>query len=393
MKLSALWAAAACVLALPLASAQAPSQDFRVGVVASMSGVYGVGGQQLQHGINTFLKLHGDEVAGRKIKVIYRDTAGPNPEVAKRVAQELLTRDKVDVLAGFDFTPTALSVAPLATQAKKPLVVMNAATSIVTERSPFIVRTSFTSAQTSYPMGEWAARNGLKNVYITVADFAPGHEAATWFKKAFTQAGGNIVGEVALPIVNPDYGPFLQRVRDLKPDAVFSFLPVGEPVILYYKAWAEKGLDAAGIKLIAPEGWVDPDVLRIAGKASLGAISTGFYTPSNPSAENQAFLKAYASIAGDKMDANYLAVGAYDGMALIVEALKKTSGDADGEKLIQAMKGASLSSPRGTMVIDPETRDVINTVYVRKVEMVNGVPVAVDFDKIEGVKDMGKSAP
>ncbi len=390
MKLKTLWAAA-LMLASPLALAQAP-QEIKVGVVASMSGVYGVGGKQLQNGINAFLKLNGDEVAGRKVKVIYRDTAGPNPEVAKRVAQELLTRDKVDVLAGFDFTPTALAVAPLVTQAKKPLIVMNAATSIITERSPFIVRTSFTSAQTSHPMGEWAARNGLKNVYITVADFAPGHEAATWFKKAFTEAGGNIVGEVALPIVNPDYGPFLQRVRDVKPDAVFAFLPVGEPVILYYKAWAEKGLSNAGIKLIAPEGWVDPDVLRIAGEASVGAISTGFYTPSNTSAQNQAFLKAYAEVAGEKMDANYLAVGAYDGMALIFDALKKTGGDVDGEKLIEAMKGASLPSPRGTMAIDPETRDVINTVYVRKVEMVDGVPVAVDFDKMDNVKDMGKGA-
>lgn len=384
--------AASLMLGMPLAATQA-AEPFKVGVVASMSGVYGVGGQQLQNGINAFLKLHGDEVEGRKVEVIYRDTAGPNPEVAKRVAQELLTRDKVDVLAGFDFTPTALAVAPLATQAKKPLIVMNAATSIITERSPFIVRTSFTTAQTSHPMGEWAARNGLKNVYITVADFAPGHEAATWFKKAFTDAGGKIAGEVALPIMSPDFGPFLQRVRDAKPDAVFAFLPVGEPVILFYKAWAEKGLDKAGIKLIAPEGWVDPDVLRIAGEASVGAISTGFYTPSSTSPENQAFLKAYHEVAGQKMDPNYLAVGAYDGMALIFDALQKTSGSSDGEKLVQAMKGVALPSPRGTMTIDADTRDVINTVYVRKVEMVDGVPVAIDFDKIDSVKDMGKGTP
>ncbi|HSV45306.1 MAG TPA: ABC transporter substrate-binding protein [Ramlibacter sp.] len=381
----------AAVLGTGLVQAQGQS-EYRIGVVASMSGVYGIGGKQLQNGINAFLKVNGDQVAGKKVVVIYRDTGGPNPDVAKRVAQELLSQDKVDALAGFDFTPSALAVAPLATQAKKPMIVMNAATSVITTRSPFIVRTSFTTAQTSFPLGQWAFKNGLKNVYITVADFAPGQEAATWFKKAFTEAGGKIVGEAMLPITSFDYGPFLQKVRDEKPDAVFAFLPVGEPVILYYKSWAEKGLGKAGVKLISPEGWVDPDVLRTAGAASLGAISSGFYTPSNPSPLNKSFLAAYRSVAGDKIDPNYLAVGAYDGMAVVYEALKKTGGSADGEKVVEAMKGLKLYSPRGSFAIDPETRDVINTVYVRKVEMVSGNPVAVDFDKFESVKDMGKPA-
>lgn len=383
------WLVATALAGVPFAQAQS-AEELRIGVVTSMTGVYAVGGQQLQAGINAYMKVHGDEVAGKKIKVIYRDTTGPNPEVAKRAAQELITADKVNVLAGFDFTPSALAVAPLATQAKVPMVVMNAATSIITARSPYIVRTSFTTAQTSYPMGEWAAKQGLNNVYISVADFAPGHEAAKWFKKAFTEAGGNIVGEVALPITSFDYGPFMQRIKDQKPDAVFSFLPVGEPVILYYKSWAEKGLSDAGIKLISPEGWVDPDVLRAAGNASVGAISGGFYTPSNQTPQNQAFLKAYKEVAGDKTLPNYLAVGAYDGMAVIYEALKKTGGDVDGTRLVDAMKGLELPSPRGTIAIDPDTRDVINTVYVRKVEMVDGQPVAIDFDKFDAVKDMGK---
>lgn len=384
---------AAALLCVPaLASAQTPT-ELKIGVVASMSGIYGVGGKQLQNGVNAYLKVHGDTVAGRKITVVYRDTAGPNPEVAKRLAQELLRKDKVDILAGFDFTPSALAVAPLATQAKTPMIVMNAASSVITTRSPYIVRTSFTSAQTSAPMGQWAAKNNIKNVYMTVADFAPGHEAAAAFKKAFTAAGGTIVGEVALPITSLDYGPFLQRVRDVKPDAVFAFLPVGEPVILYYKAWADKGLSKAGVTLISPEGWVDPDVLRAAGQASVGAISTGFYTPSNKTPENAAFLKAYAEVATEKMDPNYLAVGAYDGMGLIFDALKKSKGGSDGDALVQAMKGASFASPRGPFAIDAQTRDVVNTVYVRKVQMVNGVPVSVDFDKFDAVKDSGKDAP
>ncbi|MES2399436.1 MAG: ABC transporter substrate-binding protein [Pseudomonadota bacterium] len=365
-------------------------KEYRVGVVASMSGVYGVGGQQIQNGINTYFKQNSGEVAGKKVVIIYRDTAGPNPDVAKRLAQELITRDKVDALAGFDFTPSALAVAPLATQAKIPMVVMNAATSIITTRSPYIVRTSFTTAQTSYPLGQWAAKQGLKNIYVTVGDFAPGIEAATWFKKGFTEAGGKIVGEVKLPITSFEYGPFLQKVKDEKPDAVFAFLPVGEPVILYYKAWADRGLDKSGIKLLSAEGWIDPDVLRVAGKSSVGAISTGFYTPSNPSARNKAFLQTYREVAGDKIEPNYLTVGAYDGMAVIFEALKRTRGVADGDKIIDAMKGLSINSPRGPMSIDKDTRDVINTVYVRKVELVKGAPVAVDFDKFEAVKDMGK---
>ena len=379
-------------LVASVAYAQSAS-EYKVGVIASMSGVYGVGGQQIQNGINAFLKQRGAEVAGRKITVIYRDTAGPSPDVAKRLAQELISRDKVDALAGFDFTPSALAVAPLATQAKVPMIVMNAATSIITTRSPFIVRTSFTTAQTSYPLGQWAFKQGYKNVYITVADFAPGHEAATWFKKAFTEAGGKIVGEVALPITSFDYAPFLQKAKDVKPDAVFAFLPVGEPVILYYKAWADRGLDKAGIKLIAPEGWVDPDVLRIAGNASIGAISTGFYTPSNTRALNKEFTANYHAVAGDKIDPNYLAVGAYDGMAALFEALRKTKGVSDGEKVVDAMKGLKFDSPRGPLMIDAETRDIVNTVYVRRVELVKGVPTAVDFDQFEAVKDMGKGTP
>lgn len=382
--------AMACGLAAVAANAE---EELKVGVIGALSGVYGVGGKQMQNGINTYLKENGTTVAGRKVTVIYRDTAGPNPDAAKRAAQELIARDKVEVLAGFDFTPSALAVAPLSAQAKVPMIVMNAATSIITTKSPYIVRTSFTSAQTSYPLGQWAVKNGLKNVYITVADFAPGHEAAAWFKKSFEQAGGKVMGELALPVTNFDYAPFLQRVKDAKPDAVFAFLPVGEPVILYYKAWADRGLNAAGIKLISPEGWVDPDVLRAAGATATGAVSTGFYTPSHDSKMNKNFQAAYHAVSEGKMDANYLAIGAYDGMAVLFEALKKTKGVSDGETLVGAMKGLSFESPRGPLQIDPETRDVVNTVYVRKVEMVKGVPTAVEFDKFDAVKDVGKGNP
>ncbi len=373
--------------------AQGTNQTVKIGVIASMSGMYEVGGRQLQNGINTYLAQNGGKLAGHDVQVIYRDTAGANPEVAKRVAQELITRDKVDILTGFDFTPGAMAVAPLATQAKIPMVLMNAATSIIPTKSPYIVRTSFTPAQTAYPLGEWAAKQGIKTVYMVLADFAPAKEAATWFRKSFERAGGKVNGEVSVPLTNVDFAPYLQKVKDEKPDAIFAFFPVGEPVILFYKSYKERGLAEAGIKLISPEGWVDQDVLDASGDAALGAISTGFYTLSHDSQKNKDFRLTYQTVSGGKLEPNYLAVGAYDGMAVIAAAIKKVGLPADRSQLVEAMKGLTLESPRGPMSIDPETRDVINTVYLRKIEKVGGRVTAVEFDKFDAVKDPAKARP
>lgn len=392
MKLKLIAAFCSTILFTTQGLAQDSSKEIKIGVIASFSGIFEIGGKQLQNGINSFLKENGTEVAGKQIKIIYRDTAGPNPDVAKRVAQELVLRDKVDILAGFDFTPGAMAVAPIATQAKVPMILMNASASVIPTRSPYIVRTSFTPAQTAYPLGQWAVKNGIKSVYIVNADFAPATEASTWFKKSFIEGGGKIVGEVAVPLNNIDFSPYLQKVKDVKPDAVFSFLPVGEPVILFYKSYRDRGLARDGIKLISPEGWVDPDVLEASGDAALGAISTGFYTHSHDSAKNKTFKATYRAVTNGKMEPNYLAVGAYDGMAVIYEAVKKVGLPEDRSKLVEAMKGMKLESPRGPLVIDSADRDAINTVYLRKIESVNGKSVAVEFDKYDAVKDPGKPA-
>ncbi|MBF8178210.1 ABC transporter substrate-binding protein [Herminiimonas contaminans] len=372
---------------------QSDDKEIKIGIVASLSGMYEIGGHQLQNGINTYLKQNDGKLAGHKVTLIYRDTAGPNPDIAKRVAQELITRDMVDFLAGFDFTPGAMAVAPIATQAKTPMILMNASASIIPTKSPYIVRTSFTPGQTSYPLGKWAAQNGIKSVAIVSADFAPAAEAAIWFKKSFIEAGGKIVSEVAVPLTNVDFAPYLQKVKDQKPDAVFSFLPVGEPVILFYKTFKERGLAKEGIKLISAEGWVDDDVLKASGDAAIGAISSGYYTPSHDSKKNKDFIATYKLVSGGKMEPNYLAVGAYDGMAVIAEAVKKVGLPEDRIKLIDAMKGLTIDSPRGPLTIDPTSRDSINTVYMRKIEIIKGKAVAVEFDKFDAVKDPGKLSP
>ncbi len=389
-KLKALLLGSAVLAFCAQANSQEAAKEIKIGVVASLSGMYEVGGRQLQNGINAYLKQNNGLVAGKKVTLIYKDTGGPNPDVAKRVAQELITRDKVDILAGFDFTPGAMAVAPIATQAKIPMVLMNASASVIPTRSPYIVRTSFTPAQTAYPLGTWVANNGIKKVAIVIADFAPAVEASTWFKKSFLAAGGAVVSEVSVPLTNVDYSPYLQKVKDQKPDAVFSFLPVGEPVILFYKSFKERGLAKAGIKLVSPEGWVDDDVLSASGDASIGAISSGFYTASHASEKNRQFVETFRAISGGKMDPNYIAVGAYDGMAVIAEAVKKVGVPADKTQLVEAMKGLTIDSPRGKLTIDPVDRDAINTVYMRKIEEVKGKAVAIEFDKFEAVKDPAK---
>jgi len=387
MTIKRLTSALLMVAASTLTYAQESQSPIKIGVVASLSGMYEVGGRQLRNGINTFLAQNDGKLAGRDVNIIYRDTGGANPDVAKRVAQELVTRDKVDILTGFDFTPGAMAVAPIATQAKIPMVLMNASSSVIPTRSPYIVRTSFTPGQTAHPLGTWAVENGIKNVYMVLADFAPAKEAATWFGKSFVEAGGTISGEVAVPLNDINFAPYLQKAKDVKPDAIFAFFPVGEPVILFYKSYHERGLAKEGIKLISPEGWVDQDVLDASGDAALGAISTGFYTLSHDSEKNRQFRETYAKVTDRKMEPNYLAVGAYDGMALIDAAIRKAGLPEDRSALVEAMKGMTIDSPRGPMTIDRETRDVVNTVYLRKIEKTDGKVAAIEFGQFDAVKD------
>jgi len=373
-----------------VAGAVSAQNVVKLGLVAEFSGPFAQYGQQILGGMNAYMKLHGDSVAGKKIEIVQKDTTGPSPDVAKRLAQELVTRDNVDILVGFGLTPNALAVAPVATEAKKLMVIMNAATSIITTKSPYIVRVSMTLPQVTQPMAVWAAKNGVRKVYTVVADYGPGLDSEKAFTDAFKAAGGEIVGSVHTPLQNPDFAPFIQRVKDARPEAVFLFLPAGEQGIAFMKGYEERGLKQAGIKLIATGDITDDGVLEVMGNPTVGLITSFHYSAAHDSPENKAFVKAYADANGGKLRPNFMAAAGYDGMAAIYEALKKTGGSTDGDKLIAAMKGMKLSSPRGPITIDPDTRDIVQTVYIRKVEKTPGGLYNVEFDKFPDQKDPGK---
>ncbi|MEP7064321.1 MAG: ABC transporter substrate-binding protein [Betaproteobacteria bacterium] len=379
--------AALCAMIAVPAFAQ---QTVKLGLIGEFSGPFAEYGQQIYGGMKAYMKLHGDTVAGKKIEVIQRDTTGPAPDVAKRLAQELISRDKVDMLVGFGLTPNAMAVAPVATETKTPMIIMNAATSIITTKSPYIVRVSMTLPQVSTPMALWAWKNGIKSVYTAVSDYGPGLDAEAAFSKAFKAAGGEIVGSVHMPLKNPEFAPFIQRIKDAKPEAVFLFLPAGEQGIAFMKGFKERGLAESGIKLIATGDITDDSVLQSMGDSVLGLTTSFHYSAAHDSPENRAFLKAYTEVNGSKLDPNFMAVAGYDGMAAIYAALAKTGGDTDGDKVLAAMKGMKIDSPRGPISIDPETRDVIQTMYIRKVEKVNGKLANVEFDKFPDQKDPGK---
>jgi branched-chain amino acid transport system substrate-binding protein len=368
--------------------AQAP---IKVGVIAEFSGPFAAYGQQIEAGMKAYMKQHGDTVGGRKIELITRDTGGPAPEVAKRFAQELITRDKVQFLAGFGLTPNAMAVAPVATEAKVPMIISNAATSAITTRSPYVARVSMTIPQVSAPMAQWALKNGVKKVYTVVADYGPGIDAETQFTKSFKAGGGEVAGSLRTPLQNPDFSAAIQRVKDAKPQAVFVFLPAGEQGIAFVKGFNERGLAKEGIKLIATGDITDDHVLDAMGDPTLGLITSFHYSAAHDSPENAAFLKSYAAANDAKVGKpNFMAAAGYDTMAAIYEVVKKTGGEIDGDKAMAALKGYKWTSPRGPVMIDPETRDIVQTVYIRKVEKKDGKLANVEFDKIENVKDPGK---
>ncbi|WP_193753411.1 ABC transporter substrate-binding protein [Aureimonas ureilytica] len=375
-------------LMLPAGAALA-ADAVKVGLILPMTGPFASTGRQVEAGAKLYMAEHGDEVAGHKIELILRDDTA-NAEQTRRIAQELVTREKVQVLAGFGHTPLAMAAAPLATQGKVPMIVMAAGTSVITEKSPFIVRSSFTLPQVTEPLAKWAKDNKIEKVVTLVADYAPGLDAEKAFSDTFTKAGGQIVESIRVPLANPDFAPFLQRVRDAKPDAVFSFVPSGVGSALM-KQFDDRGLAQAGIRLIATGDVTDDDLLNKMGKAALGTITTHHYSAAHDSPENKAFVKAFEAANGG-MRPNFMAVGGYDGMALIYEALKKTGGDAKGEALVNAMKGLSWTSVRGPVSIDPETRDIVQTVYFREVKEQDGQLWNVEFDKVEAVKDPVKAA-
>ena len=377
-------------IAFAAAAGGVQAQDaVKIGLILPMTGQQASTGRQIEAAAKLYMQQNGSTVAGRKIELIVKDD-GAVPDNTKRIAQELIVNDKVSFIAGFGVTPAALAAAPLATQAKVPEIVMAAGTSIITERSPYIARTSFTLAQSSVIMADWAAKNGIKKVVTLVSDYAPGADAQNSFKERFTAAGGTVVAELKIPLANPDFAPFLQRARDASPDALFVFVPSGQGGT-FAKQFAERGLDKAGIKLIGPGDVMDDDLLNGMGDAVLGAVTAHMYSASHPSAKNKEFVAAFKKM-NNNMRPNFMAVGGYDGMHLIYEALKKSNGSTDGDALIGAMKGMKWESPRGPISIDPETRDIVQNIYIRKVERVGGELYNTEFATFEAIKDPVKAA-
>jgi branched-chain amino acid transport system substrate-binding protein len=373
------------LVALPLL-APAAEEPVRIGLIVPLTGGQASTGKQLANAVKLYMSENGDSVAGRKIEVIVRDDSAVS-ENTRRNAQELIVNDKVGIIAGFGITPAALAAAPLATQARIPEIVMLAGASIVTEKSPYIVRTSFTLAQSSVIIGDWAAKNGIRKVATLTTDYAPGHDALQFFKTRFLAGGGEIVEEVKVPLMNPDFAPFLQRMKDSRPDALYVFVPGGQGGN-FMKQFSERGLDKAGIRIIGPGDVMDDDLLNNMGDAALGAVTAHMYSAAHKSAKNVSFVAAYRKMFGSRP--GFVAVGGYDGIHLIYRALEKTSGKSGGEALVDAMKGMAWESPRGPVSIDPETRDIVQNIYIRKVEKIDGELYNVEFATFEAIKDPGK---
>ena len=383
---------ALATLLLLLAAATARADDtVRIGVLLPFSGPFADFGRQIGNGMALYLKQHGDVVAGKKIALIRKDSEGAKPDVAKRLAQELITRDKVDMIAGFGLTPEALAVAPIATEARMPMVVMNAATSVITERSPYIVRFSFTLSQIVSPLASWAATHGIKRVYVAIADYAPGYEAEAAFTKAFTAGGGEIVGNLRVPLNALDLAAFVQRIKDAHPQGIFLFVPSGEQPIAFMKAFVDLGLDQAGVTLLGGTEIIDETVIATLGDKALGVISAQNYSSAHPGPENQRYLADWSAAFGAHPRPNFMSVAGYDGMRAIAEVIERLQGEIDPDKAMAAFKAIRFLSPRGPIEVDAATRDLVESVYIRRVERVAGELVNQEIFEFPRVRASGEA--
>ena len=388
MKVSRLVIAAA----LALASSAALAQTIKIGFITSYSGLNANLGPYMERAVRLYIKQHQKDLPpGVKIELLVRDDTGVNPDKARQLAQELVVREKVNLLAGVVFTPNAMAIAPIATEAKVPFVIMNAGTSVITARSPYIVRTSFTLWQSSYPLGQWAAKR-YKTAYTMVSDFGPGHDSEEAFTKGFTEGGGKIVGSVRVPLQNPDFAAYMQRVKDAKPDALKVFIPAGKTATAVMKNFSDLGLDKAGIKLIGPGDITTDEELPNMGDVALGATTVFHWSAGGDRPANKAFIAAWKKEYGANETPNFLSVGSWDGTALIFEAIKQQKGKLDPDKTMEIFKGwKNPNSPRGPISIDPETRDIIQPEYLREVRKVNGQLVNVELETLgAAVKDPWK---
>jgi branched-chain amino acid transport system substrate-binding protein len=367
------------------ASAQ-NSGPLKIGMIVTYSGPYADYGKQMDNGIALWLKQNGAKVAGREIEIIRRDTAGPAPDLASRFARELVTRDRVSFIIGLDFSPNAMAIAPVLTQAQVPCIILNASASQIPARSDYIARISFTVAQVSDPMGRWASAQGIRTAITVVADYSSGVDAENAFKSTFEAGGGKVTNALRVPMNNPDFSAYVQRIRDEAPEAVFFFFPSGDLPNNFLKAAHERGLAKAGIRLLATGEAMDDSYMQAAGEAGLGLITSHHYSSAHDSNLNRLFIEGYRKDYGD-YPANYMAVTAYDGMSVLNKVLTITAGDTSGPEIMKALRGLELESPRGQILIDAETRDIVQTVYVRRTEMVNGKLACIEFDKFEKVSN------
>lgn len=373
----------AAVAAFALAASAASAQTIKIGFITSYSGLNGNLGPYMERAVRLYIKEHQKELPpGVKIELITRDDTGPNPDKAKQLAQELIVREKVNLLAGVVFTPNALAMAPLCTEAKVPFVIMNAGTAVITTRSPYIARTSFTLWQSSYPLGKWAASK-FKTAYTLVSDFGPGHDAEEAFSKAFTAGGGKVIDKVRVPLQNPDWAAYMQRVKDAKPGALMVFIPAGKTATAVMKNFADLGLAKAGIKLIGPGDITTEEELPNMGDVALGVTTVFHWSLVGDRPANKAFVAAWKKEYGQNEIPNFLSVGSWDGAAMIFEAIKQQKGKLDPDKTMEIFKHWKFAdSPRGPISIDPETRDIVQPEYLREVRKVNGQLANVELETL-----------
>jgi branched-chain amino acid transport system substrate-binding protein len=370
--------------------AAAAEGPLRIGMIATYSGPYADYGRQFDAGVALFLQERGGKIDGRQVEILKRDTGGSAADKALAMAQDLVTHDRIDILTGLDFSPNAYAVAPVATQSRLPTLIMNASSSGITAASPFIARLSFTVQQVSDPMARWMLRNGIRECYTLVADYAPGLDAETAFENAFTSGDGRIVGSTRTPLGKPDFPSVVQRIKAAKPKSVFFFFPSGVLPQAFLKAWKDAGMNQSDTRLFATGEATDDGYLQATGDLALGLITSHHYSYAHPSPKNQRFVKDFAAAFGPTLRPSYFAVTAYDAMVAIELALARTKGELSGNRLMDALRGLRFESPRGPIEIDPATRDIVQTVYIRKTERVEGQWVNTEFDRFDRVKDPAK---
>ena len=366
----------------------AHADEIKIGVIAAFSGPYSNWGKQIQEASELFVAQNNGKAGEHTIKLIYRDVGGNNPARARQLAEELVVRDKVQYVSGLEFTPTAVAVADVATQAKVPFVIINAGTSGILSKSPYLLRAGYTQWMVATPLAKWTAEAGGKRAFVAVADYAPGADAMTSFKNSFVAAKGQIVGELKIPLNTSDFSTYMQKIKEANPDYVYMFMPVGPSSVAFIKSFVDRGLDKSGIKLLATAETEESE-LPSYGDAAAGIVTALHYSPASTAPANEAFVSAFRKKYGADKTPNVASIAAYDAMKMIYEMIRATNGKADGDKAMAAIKGYSWESPRGPVTVDAQTRELTQNIYIRRIEKVNGVYMNKPFKTYPAIKDPG----